>query len=125
VPPGSSYSNIVNVAGGYPGNVASGEAATIAWGGAFINGYSFPNLVAADMGTIGGGAYNTVISGYGTVCGGWDNSATGPQSSTVGGGSQNTANGQGATVGGGVLDDNKLNAGGGKTLMVLDSAGSL
>jgi hypothetical protein len=100
--PTPTYSNIVNLVAGSPINIAVGNAATVAGGGAIINGYPFPNLVNADMGTIGGGAYNTVFSGFGTVGGGWNNQAIGPQSCTVGGGSQNIASGTGSTVGGGL-----------------------
>ncbi len=100
--PTPSYSNVVDIVGGSPINGASGNAATVSGGGATINGFPFPNLVVADMGTIGGGAYNTVISGYGTVGGGWNNQATGFQSCTVSGGFQNLASGNGSTVSGGV-----------------------
>jgi len=100
--PGASYSNVVDIVGGSPVNAASGYAATVTGGGATINGFPFPNIVAADMGTIGGGAYNTVFSGYGTVAGGWNNQAIGLQSCTVSGGFQNTASGDAATVSGGI-----------------------
>jgi Collagen triple helix repeat (20 copies) len=70
----------LNTIGGHSVNRVFNSAvgATIAGGGA---GTSFfgdaPNLVGADFGVIGGGAFNTVAGAYGTIPGGYGNSANG------------------------------------------------
>ncbi len=101
LPPGPSYSNVVDVAGGSPINGASGVAATVSGGGAVVNGFPFPNQADADFGTVSGGLWNIVTSGYGTIGGGFDNRASGIQFATVSGGDQNTASGYYTTVSGG------------------------
>jgi len=87
--------------GGGRDNVAGASNGTIAGG--------VHNVIAnlAFMGTIGGGASNTVgtedvFNGQGsTICGGIFNEATN-NSATIGGGQQNGAHGYGSTVGGGL-----------------------
>jgi hypothetical protein len=113
------HSNIVNVIGGAPVNFVSNSVvgATIAGGGAanyLFNHYT--NSVAADFGTVGGGAQNTASGGPGaTVGGGYFNVANGfyatlgggfnnkisDNYATVGGGNNNTASGRYSTVSGG------------------------
>jgi hypothetical protein len=90
----------VNVIGGYSGNSVSAGifAATIAGGGDSPNDAG-PNQISAILGTIGGGAGNTVSGNSGTVAGGGYNTAG--YLATVSGGSGNQASGQGAMVPGG------------------------
>jgi hypothetical protein len=93
LPNTASLSNVVNLVGGSPKNVASGIGATVAGGGASVSGFDFPNTAIADYGTISGGGANLVTSGYGTIGGGWGNTANGIQGATIGGGYFNTASG--------------------------------
>jgi|SRR5665213_1493853 len=89
----------VNVIGGYSGNsVSSGVwGATIA-GGGDTNDIGL-NLISAALGTIGGGAGNTVNGNLGTVAGGDRNTAG--FLATVSGGNGNQASSEGAMVPGG------------------------
>ena len=81
--------------------------ATIAGGGAAnYAGLEFPNSVAANFGSIGGGTLNTIQEngGYSTIGGGYANIIQPNASySTIGGGRQNTirTNAYYATIGGG------------------------
>jgi hypothetical protein len=107
----SSLDQGANVIGGFGGNssfpgnsVASGVlGATIAGGGGSIASYSYPNIVTANWGTVGGGLANTAGGTAATVAGGNQNTASG-ELAAMGGGNQNTANGPTATVGGGGLN---------------------
>jgi len=100
---GSTGNGAPNVIGGSPTNyVSSGVlGATIGGGGATNwGGFSYPNSVAADFGTVGGGQENAVSGSAATIGGGYLNTANGAEA-TIGGGQQNNANGNFPTVGGG------------------------
>ncbi len=117
-------SNSVNVIGGYLGNsVATGVAGSTVAGGGVGNysGYTWPNRVEADFGTvsggrantiqtnafgatIGGGGFNTIHGNYATIGGGDNNTIQiGASHATIGGGSGNTiqSNATHAIIGGG------------------------
>ncbi len=86
-----------NVIAGFSGNAADASVA-----GAVIGGggrRAFPNLVAGDFGTVGGGEGNAVGS-LATVAGGSSNRAGGIRAA-IGGGSNNQALADHATIGGG------------------------
>jgi len=104
LPDDPSHSNIVNNVSGSPGNfVTSGVyGATISGGGAgyYLGVASVPNSVAADFGTVGGGAFNTVSGVGDTIAGGGANISSG-EYSVVGGGQANVSEGSGSTVPGG------------------------
>jgi hypothetical protein len=91
----------MNILGGYWGNTISNNAigATIAGGGYLerfstfpTSFYSYPNVVAGDFGTVGGGYANTVGAGS-TVPGGNNNRATGTGSFAAGQSAQTSNNG--------------------------------
>jgi hypothetical protein len=90
----STHSNMINVIAGSPVNSVAGGVygATIAGGGAvnYIFGLA-PNTVAADFGTIGGGAENVVQSNSSssTIAGGFANSVSNSFDSFIGGGNGN------------------------------------
>ncbi len=92
-------------------SVAAGiYGATIGGGGYVVPGLGFtgPNQVNAQFGTIGGGTNNTVSGRNAVVAGGVENTAgsgsNAQSAQTVGGGSANIASGDGSTVPGGVLN---------------------
>ncbi len=91
-----------NVIGGHWANNATAGVlgATIAGGGATIDGASYANAVTADYGTVVGGVGNVAGGEYATVGGGSENKASGPYA-TVGGGSYNSATSYYSTVAGG------------------------
>ena len=87
----SSGNQTINVIGGYSGNsVNSGVVGATIGGGGDVGG--FPNVITADLGTIGGGVGNTVNGSQATVSGGGGNLASGI-GATVPGGVGNTASG--------------------------------
>ncbi len=87
-----------NVIGGYGGNSAGGGVAggTIGGGGRDLA----INQVAANYGTVGGGAAN-VASGYAGVVDGGEGNTASQSYAAVGGGASNQAGGNYAVVGGG------------------------
>ncbi len=107
-----------NVIGGSPNNaVDSGVVgATIAGGGATnYFGFSYTNRVGADVGTISGGARNTIQVGGGasTIGGGYFNTIEDSAfHSTIGGGSENTIQTYAfqSTIGGGYQNAIQTNA---------------
>jgi hypothetical protein len=103
------YSNAPNVILGSSVNGVSttNVGGTVSGGGAIGSALAtpYPNMVSANLGTIGGGAANTASGLFSTVAGGSGNNAGGDTisgSATVGGGSGNNANGNFAIVGGGI-----------------------
>ena len=60
-----------------------------------------PQNIAADFGTISGGAGNNIVNSFATIGGGYQNLAGGYES-TVGGGASNNAEGSNSFVGGGL-----------------------
>jgi len=102
-----------NVVAGSPVNsVGAGiVGATISGGGATnYSGFSYPNTVLSDYGTVGGGLGNRIApsSFAGAIGGGYFNDiATNSDYSAIGGGRENkiAANSQGATIPGGESND--------------------
>ncbi len=88
-----------NLIGGHPGNSVTLGAFGAAIGGGGND--AFPNLVADDYGTIGGGRGNTASGQASTVGGGAINTASGLFSTIGGGGPKNIASGVNSTIGGG------------------------
>jgi hypothetical protein len=83
------------VIGGFSGNTAAGDGATVSGGGAS----GLLNQASGNFSTVSGGSNNTASGFRSTVSGGQSNTANG-SFATVGGGESNTASGSRATVGG-------------------------
>jgi hypothetical protein len=94
---------------GFPNRVASNYG-TVGGGVSHTAGGSFStvsggrnNVAGGDRSTVGGGNTNRADGNVSTVAGGENNTATGAFS-TLGGGNTNAADGENATVGGGALN---------------------
>lgn len=105
---GTTRSNLVNVVNGAAINVVAAgvRGATIGGGGAgFYDGISYTNSIAADLGTIAGGAGNTleVFSDGSSIGGGSRNQILGSYNATIPGGVDNTiqVGAQSAVIAGG------------------------